>query len=347
MSGLINIYDKRSLTNAINKMPTAEPFVLNTIFNRKQYHTSDKIDIEIRYGSDKLAQFVNADEEAKTIAKMKGEMRTVTTPRTFEKKYFSALELSNFNEGGKIYAGSAKEYEDITNKMILDELNELKQRSIRRREQMACEALALGKVDIAQDNIEFSVDYNFEASRQLLTLASADKWSATTSNPVGDILKWRLDIVRRSGMNPDMLIVGSDVMQILIKNEDVKKALDTSHFNSGDFDIRKAASAAGVWLGNLAGVDVYAYNQQYSVGSVTKDMIPAKRAILVASKNTGFRQHFGPVYRIEDNKLKTYQSEMLVETMTNYDKTALEWKVEQKCLPAIHEPDAVISALVL
>ena len=158
MSALIDMFEARSLTNAINRAKVIEPFVLNTFFKNKQYHAADKIDIEIMTGSDKLAQFVNQHEGAIQIKKASKIVKTLSLPRTFEKKLFTALELANYKSIGNIYVTSPEERTRLANQMILQELEELKNRIIRRREQMACEALSIGKLTVSQDNIDFSVD---------------------------------------------------------------------------------------------------------------------------------------------------------------------------------------------
>lgn len=50
MSALIDMFESRSLTNAINKALGIETFVLNRIFMNKYFHAADKIDIEIISG---------------------------------------------------------------------------------------------------------------------------------------------------------------------------------------------------------------------------------------------------------------------------------------------------------
>jgi len=348
MSALIDMFEARSLTNAINRAKVIEPFVLNTFFKNKQYHAADKIDIEILTGSDKLAQFVNQHEGAQIIKKLSKSVRTLTLPRTFEKKVFTAFELANYKSIGNLYVANAEDRTRIPNQMILQELEELKNRIIRRREQMACEALSTGEVVVSQDNIDFFVDFEFEDNVHLISLSSNVKWSEATAKPLTNLRNWKRDIMKRCGINADILILGSEAADAFIANDSVKKELDTNNNKVGVLDLTQSATRSGMFIGRIMGVDIYEYNQQYTKqDGTTVDMINPKKAILVASQSPGFRVHFGPIYRIENGNLKIYQNELLVETNTNEDKTALDWKVEQKSLPTIHEPNAIISATVL
>ncbi len=348
MSALIDMFESRSLTNAINRSKVIEPFVLNTFFKNRQFHAADKIDIEIITGSNKLAQFVNQHEGALPIKKLSKEIKTISLPRTFEKKLFTALELANYKSIGNIWVTSPEERTRLANQMILQELEELKNRIIRRREQMACEALSTGEVIVSQDNIEFSVDFEFEDGVHLVTLAAADKWSDATAKPLKKLRAWKRDIMKRSGVNADIMILGSEAADAFVSHDSIKKELDTNNNRIGVLDMTQSNTRSGIYIGRIMGIDIFEYNQQYTdAADVTTDMIDPKKAIMVASKSQGFKVHFGPIYRIENGNLKIYQNELLVETNTNDDKTALDWKVEQKSLPTIHEPNAVISATVL
>jgi len=346
---MINMFESRSLTNAINRTKVIEPFVLNTFFKNTQFHAADKIDIEIITGSDKLAQFVNQHEGALPIKKLSKMVKTLSLPRTFEKKLFTALELANYKSVGNIYVTSPEERTNLANQMILQELEELKNRIIRRREQMACEALSTGQINVNQNNIEFWVNFEFEQNVHLVTLASNAKWSEATAKPLVNLKNWKRDIMKRCGINADIMILGSEAADSFIANDSIKKELDTNNNRIGVLDLTQSATRSGMFIGRIMGVDIYEYNQQYTkADDITPiDMINPKRAILVASQSPGFRVHFGPIYRIENGNLKIYQNELLVETNTNEDKTALDWKVEQKSLPTIHEPNAIISATVV
>jgi len=348
MNALIDMFEARSLTNAINRIKITEPFVLNTIFKNKQYHAADKIDIEIITGSDKLAQFVNQHESAVPIKKMSRIIKTLSLPRTFEKKLFTALELANYKPLSNLYVTNPEERTRLANEMVLQELEELKNRIVRRREQMACEALSTGQIIVNQDNIDFSVDFEFENNVHLITLSSTSKWSEANAKPLVNIRAWKRDIMKRCGLNADILILGSEAADAFITNESVKKELDANNNRVGVMDLTQPSTRAGMYIGRLMGVDIYEYNQQYTKSdNTTADMINPKKAIMVASGSSGFRTHHGPIYRVDSGNLKIYQTEFLVETNTNEDKTTLDWKVEQKSLPTIHEPNAVISATVL
>lgn len=348
MSALIDLFSYRSTTNAINQLKAFEPFILKTFFGagRTQQHAAETIDIEITAASDRIAQFANAEAEAKLIGKLKKTVKTITLPRTFEKKIFTAKEIADYKSLSEIYISSSAARVKQGNTWILNELKNLKERVIRRREQMACEAIATGKISVTQSDIEWSLDFGFETDVHKVTLAGADKWNEATDPDITlQILKWKKDILRRCGVNADILILGESATEYFISNSFVKDSLDKLKQFYGALDLTKANTPSGMHLGRFEGLEVFSYNQQYTKASGNvANMIGSNKAILAASKidNNTFRLHYGPMYRIDDKKGKVYNVDMLVEPI-QVNNNILEWRCEQKSTPAIHDPGAIMT----
>lgn len=350
MAEEIRYFDSKSLTSAISMVKAHDPFILNTFFKRKEQHPADKIDVEIRTNTDQIARFVSPNGEAALIGeRQKTQTKTVTLPRTYEKKIFTAYELAKFKQLGNVYISNASDRIAASNAMIIQELEDLKQRVYRRREQMACEALVTGKLTVAQDNLDFTIDYGF-TSAQLVTLATGSKWSTAGIKPKNDITKWQRQIQKLAGINADIMIVGSAVADLLTSDDSIMKQLDNSYYKVGSLDLTSAYGTSGRYLGMLYGLQVYEYTQQYTNESkVSVNMMPENQVVLASTAATNaFKTHYGPAYRINnDQGLSVITSELLVEAKVNDDKTALTWSVEQKSLPTIHIPETIVSAVVM
>lgn len=349
MSLLVDLYDSRSLSQAINKVAATEPFLLNKIFYTKEQHDSDKVDIEIVAGSSKVAQFVNANEPNPTPAsKLTKTMTTITIPRTYESKVFTAQMLKDMNVAGGIYA-TAQERAKAQQEKVAMELADLKDRVIRVREKMAADAISTGAIAVSQDNIKFGVSFGFvtSASGNIRTLTGADLWSATTGVPLANVRAWKNFIMKSSFQNANICILGTSAAEAFVGNENVRKAFDANNFMVGRVDLTQDGTVGATYLGRLLGIDFYEYAQQYipDGGSAT-DLIPTDRAILVAAGTTN-RLHYGPAYRINGNAVQVFNGEFLLEIDDKSSKTMLQWNCEQKSLPAIHDPGCVVSVKVV
>lgn len=348
----INIYDKRSLTNAVNKIKVLEPFLLNKFFKTKRQHSAETIDVEIIKSNANLAQFVSDGEGAKIIAKGKKDVKTVTIPRTYEKKIFTAKELADYQALiGNVYA-SPQERIRAANEMIVREVEDIKNRAVNRREELVCQILNTGKITISQDNIAFEIDFDFvtaalDSGGHIVTLAESYQWDdGVSKNIVEDCRKIKRAIMRRSGKNANVCILGEKAAEWFIADTGVKALLDNNNLRVGALDLTRANEKYGNYIGSFAGIEFYEYNQQYNLNGTLTDMISTNKAIFLPQE-AAYDLHFGPVYRISaNNQLDIITSEYLLEPKVDEDRTYLEWRLEQKSLPAISDPDTIVSMTV-
>lgn len=348
MSLLVDLYDSRSLTKAINKINATQPFILDKFFGAKEPHSADKVDIEIYTGSGKTAQFVSAnDPEPKSVKKTTKTVKTVTIPRTYECKVFTAKELWDFNAIGNFY-GTDQERKAAQQERVARELAEMKDRVLRLREYMAGKALSAGKVSMDQDNFAFEIDFGFANSAQLITLTGADLWSASTSDPVKNLRAWLRSIARASNLSGSALLLGATAADAFVSNAGVLKALDNLNTRVGVMDMTTNYPGASLLAKNFMGLEVWEYNQQYvTPAGVATDIIPTDRAVLVAASDT-MRTHFGPAYRINNNSSEAITGEFLLEVdKAKSSQTMIQWNCEQKSLPAVHDAGCVVSAKVV
>jgi len=340
----IDMFETRALTNAIDKVKVVDPFILNMLWKGKdKYHASDNVDIEITTNADKIAQFVMVDGVPKMIKKGTKDVKTVKIPMTWEKKTFTASELAVYKQVGSIY-GNAADIESRANQFVLREIADLKNRVTRRREQMACEALSTGLLTVTQDDFAFTIDFGYTSGTHLVTNGSGAMWNAATPSPsiLSQIRTAKSNIMKRSGFSPTIGILGTDAASSFLNSTAVQTALDTLNYRVGSIDLNSPANIYGNYLGRLFGIDWYEYNQVYtSQTGVATDMIAADLAIILTPQ-LATEMHHGPLFRIEGQNLKVHQVDILVETMTNIDKTYLEWKVNQKSLPSINDPDGLV-----
>ena len=143
-----------------------------------------------------MAKFVKSHEEAQAIAKGTRNVQQFKIPRTFEKLVFEAQELADYRALGSLYEGNPTAIAAMKNQWVMDNIERLKDRVIRRREWMAIQAITTGHIVVSEDNINFDYDFGF-TSDNLITLDSNGKWNATTPAPaiVASIKNWKKKII--------------------------------------------------------------------------------------------------------------------------------------------------------
>lgn len=342
----IDAYDRRTLTRAINKIATPNQFVLQLLFGSMIPVGTDVVDIEVYSDSETIAQFVQPNSsEPHIIGKGKKIVQTVKLPRTNEKKVFTADEMKTINSIGNIYGGDNKAEQ---NAYLLRELTELKSRVLRLREWMACSALTTGKIEVAQDNIAFSLDYGYVSTKQLITLAGDNLWSSANSKPVKTLRTWSRSIAKASRATAKYVLLGQTAAEAFVSNVDVMKGLNNLNYRVGTVDLTKPMDGGVSFIGSLYGFEFYEYNNSYVDSSGTEHkFIADDRAVMIAPSDT-FRLYSGPLFRFgTGNTVETINTDMLIEPKLSDDRDVLEWRCDQKSLPVIHDPGCIISAKVV
>lgn len=349
MAILVDLYDNRSLSEAVNIVKTTEPFVLSTFFGTTEPHERDTIDYEVYRGSEEIASFVHADDPnprnvKKDVIK---EVKTFKLPRTYESKFFTAQELAKINAIGQIYS-TAQARKAAQMDYITTEIEALKNRVVRLKEKMACEAISTGKIVVSQDNISFDYDYQFENNKQLITLTSGDLWSATTSDPVKNLRAWKKQIAKLSGVAAKKLLLGSTAAEKLLSNEKALKYLDNNNLSVGRMVGDQDPSGSSTYLGRLAGIELWEYHQSYvNTSGTVVDMIATDRVVLLG-ESRNMRVHYGAIDVIQNKVAVPMMAEYYLEVdEKSSNSRGIQWNLEQKSLPVIHDNGLVVSAKVV
>lgn len=351
----INIYDYRSLTNAVNKVKTKSQFLLDLFFSGvKVTHPTDSFDFEVITGTDKVASFSSSSSQTpKSVGKTTRATKSMSIPRTYEEKGFSASDLNRFkySNDGNIYIGSTADIASAASAAVLQEVAELKERVMGRRELMAAEAIVSGLITIVTDGNTKTCDFGYANTTNLVTLSGNDKWDASsTRDIIGNLRTWRNTIRKRTGYNKLAVVLGSDAAANFIKDDAVMKALNNLNYKAGQLDLNAVPQdRASLWLGSMLGMDFYEYAQQYTDSNgATQEIFAADRVVIGAVGNANNRMHFGPIVRMGDNgSTLTFVNELLLYPVVNNNKTGVSWELDQKSIPAIHETEAFMSIEVL
>ena len=163
------------------------------------------------------------------------------------------------------------------------DLMRLQDRIQRREEHMCARVLQDGKLSVTGPGVNDVVDYHFTG---IETATSADKW--TSGYDVIGKLSHESQNLRKSGSNPDTLVLGTDAANALLGNSKVMKLMDCRAVDMGE--IRPSELEGGVqYLGRLAvpGLfcDMYSYDEWYVDDSgVNQPMLDPGTAILISSR---------------------------------------------------------------
>jgi hypothetical protein len=347
----INPYSTRELTKAVEVIKSPEPFFQKMFFKNKRNHTTENINYEVYKNSEGIAKFVQGGE-VHEIKKGDRYVKAITIPKTAEKKTFDAETMAQY-KAFENTLGSPADSARAQNRFTTQELRDLKDRAIRLRELMCTKAMSVGSWSITQDNGAFSFQYPGIVTD---TLANGGHVIATdaTLGTVGSsgfswftvLEKLITAVVERYGIAPNVAIFGTEAARAFTSDEAVKKELDTLNNRVGFLDLNKRPeSSTANYFGKMLGMNLARYSQKYTDKDGTvQNMYDPKKITLAVEDPIDNAMHFGPVYKFDQGGVaRPFVKEFFVESKMDDDKENLIWKMLQRSIPGIHNPDYFIT----
>lgn len=338
---LIDPYSERELTDYINLVKPFEPFLISNIFTTKKTHFKEEIDYEVKDITNKTAEFASEDSLTPTEINKAGttEARTYKIPKTYESKVFTINEIKSMNALGNVY-GSDEAKNRVVQENIAMELEDLQNRVVRLREVVAGEAITTGKYQhLTGKQRKFVYDFGFDNTKHKYTCAS--KWTVADYDPLKDIKEIKRKIARNSGGNPNLVIVGSDIADIIQTNKAIRAQLDNLNNKVGALDMTGDRTTTGdVVANNLYGMKWVEYNQQYTNKlGVATDIIPADACVFINTRTVWNRLHKGPISELDGKgSVKDFLEEYHITVNKDPRNKWISWDCEQRSMPMIHEP---------
>ena len=97
------------------------------------------------------------------------------------------------------------------------------------------------------------------------TIVSAEKkWNADTSDPLGDLERWREAVQKEGFVNCNICIMAKDVANAFVNNAKVKSVLDVRAYDLAVIKPRELPNGL-TYIGTIhkLGLDIYQYNEWY------------------------------------------------------------------------------------
>lgn len=341
----IDIFKTRAMVSALRQDKPVGRFLLDTLFGKVETSESEYVDIDIVKGKRKMSPFVAPRVEGKVI-ESKGFTTNSYKPAYIKQKFVTeaAAILENRSAGEALY--EAKSPEERAAEKLAEELVDHENMVSRREEWMAAQMLTSGTVNVVGEGINQVIDFGVDATHKI-TLSGTALWTDAASAPLANLATWQKIILKDSGINPNILIGGTDAITTLVNHADVKAVLDTRRINLGMIDPMELAPGVvyyGTILSNGVTVDVYSYDEWYTDDSdVDQPMIPAGK-IIMTSTNADFRRHYGA---IKDLKAGLAALPRFVKSWEQEDPSVRYVLMQSAPLPAIHQVDALVTATVV
>ena len=345
----IDLFETRTMLQAVSMMKPARTFLRDTFFTDVANSVTESVDIDIQKGARRLAPFVHPRVGSQTVDAVGFETKTFTPPQIGPDYFITGQDLQKRLPGETLYGGDTPD--GRLAKLIGGKLAEFDTMISRTEEWMCAQALFTGQIVInGKGYSNLTIDYNVTNKE---TLAAKAKWSYTgtdrTESPIDGLKRWKRAVLKASGENPDTCVMSPDVADAFMKHPDVKE-----YFNShqkGNIDMGLLApkmSINGVYfIGriNELGLDLYSYEEYYiDPATGTESQLVPSGKVMLCSSAVRFKMFYGAIIDVE---IGSYALPRVPKSWVEHKPSARVLQLLSRPLPAIVLPDGLYIATVL
>lgn len=292
----LGLFDSRTMLDVLDMTPQPKTFLRDMFFPGVKFHETKKVDIDVVKGKRRMAPFVNPELPGTTMAREGFRTDTFEPPYIKPFRTITPGMLLDRQPGETIYKKEKSHAERLA-EMIGKDLGDMRKYIVRREEWMVRCALLDAKVRVIGEGVDATIDFLRDPSHTF-ALTLGDKWTADTSDPLGNIRDWKLLIAQDSGLVPNVAVVGSDVAKAIMKNPVLLEALDNRRVTLGQINPQDLPNGAS-FLGDLENVSFYTYAEWFiDDEDEEQPMIPANK-MLMGSINAECTRHYGVIQDLD------------------------------------------------
>ncbi|MBO8136796.1 MAG: major capsid protein [Desulfotomaculum sp.] len=343
--GIDNIYETRTMLQAIEMMMPVRTFFRDTFFPTVITFPTEKIDVDFKKGKRKMAPFVARNRGGITIDRQGFRTDTYETPYIAPQRVLTKNDISSRMLGERIY--SRRTPEQRAQELLAKDLAELDEMITRREEWLCRELLLNGMVTIkgwvdkvgGTEYVEDTIDYNFTNKE---TLSGTDMWTDAASDKYGDLKRIRLQIIQKSGINPNLVIMANNVADMFINDDKIQKLLDIRNLTIGQ--VQPSIRMDGVtYLGTLTslGLELYTYDEWFLDDDGNEYPMMPENHLIMGRANLGARL-YGAVTQVEesDKEFHTYEGARIPKVWTDTNNDQKMIRVASRPLPKPEDVDS-------
>lgn len=335
----IDMFSTRVLLSAIEQIPRPKTFILDTFFKTVEISSSKYVDIDVIKGQRLLAPFVSPKVQGVPVEKI-GYTTNIYEPPYIKVKTVLEPEDFEVRDPGQTIYGINEAAGTRAQQLLGKKLIELDEMITRREEWMAASSLLDGKIPVHGEGVDLEIDFHYNPNHMITLLG--DGWNDPGKDPLSDLDEWADLIAKDSGLVCDIVIMGLRAAQAFLRHTKVREVLDIKRMEYGEIKPKNLANGAR-YLGylNTIGADIYSYSEKY-VSDGNESSIFLENRVLLGSTRAKCILHYGAI-----KDLDCYAAvARFPKSWTTEDPSARHLMLQSAPLPAPHQIDAFVSALV-
>ena len=331
-------YTTREMMAARDLTPPVRTFLQNTFFPDSNTHVTEKVEFDVRKGKRVMAPFVAPRVGGKVLTRQGFHTNQFTTPKIAPERPLTIDDISTRAIGENIY--SQRTPEERENELLAKDYTDLEESIARRREWMCRQILFEGKIDIQDEDegLDIQVDFGF-TNKYVLT--TDQFWSVATVDPLPLLRNIRKDIIRKTGVAPDIMVFAGDMIEDFITNKLIVEAVNKLNMKNVVIEPR-VVDPALTFYGRIQelDMDIYSYDEWFLNDEGEEEaIVPSGHVLIGHSKGEGAIE-YGAVTQIEDKKFVTYEGELVPKQYADEKNEVKMFRLTSRPLPRPYDVDS-------
>jgi hypothetical protein len=335
---MFDVYDLRTLLDALYIAFTPKTFLLDTFFPTTEVSTTEKVDIDVWKGKRRMAPFVNPLSEGTPMDRIGYSTQEFEPPYLKPLRPITPKELLKRLPGENIFINPQTPLERLSI-LIGKDLAEMGDYIIRREEWMAAQLLVTGSVTVTGEGVNAVINCNRNTANTIV-LSGTALWSNAASNVVQNFRDWKLQVTQLSGHVPTVAVMGAEVASTFMTNPGVLAILHNRRVQMGQIDPTDLPDGSS-YLGSFDDVDIYGYAEWFIDDNGNEQpMIPVNQMVLGSPKTRAIR-HYAAIQDLDAMGNPKFAQVSYYPKIWKKDNPSMYFDSLQCApLPFTHEPDA-------
>lgn len=283
----IDLFSTRTMLQMVEDRRRASTWLRDTFFGNVQAFETKYVDYDYEETSQELAQFSSPRIGGTEVTREGFKTYTVTPPELAPLRVTDAEDLLTRLPGEHIY--NQRSPQERAAEQLGRDLAKLDDIISRREEWMCAEALLTGGITIQGAGVNDEALYwstrNGGTGDPFKALTGTAAWSdAANATPLTDLHDAAREIIKGSGINPSMAVLGADALDALINTDQVQKYLENRRVDFGNLAWPEALPNGVRYWGHLAGLDIFTYEQYYVENGVEAPIFDPEKVLIGSSE---------------------------------------------------------------
>ena len=293
----IDLFTPEIMDGVIKAMPPVHTFFKDTFFNVAKPEYAEKVRVEFKKGTRRVAPFVNLKDKAKVIKKLGYISDEFETP-VVKMKDVTTIEDMLKRLPGELLQNSGITLLDRGIQLMAEQMSTFEDMITRREEWMCVQAMMTGNIPVIGEGVNYEIDFGFTNKSAVSTL-----WDSATGTPTPykDLQAAVLACKQKGYRTPNIAIFERSAWNAFLeatkKDEFYKQQKDILDIISVR-PVRR--SDAVTFMGRLRDpdLDIYVYDEWYiddwtdPENPVEKSLMP-KGKVLLACTNATYSLYYG------------------------------------------------------